>query len=243
MTVKYACYRDARRQPRRGRHPRADGARAAAPARGRRAAVLLLALGLFGAALLYGDGMITPAISVLSAVEGLSMATPAFEPYVVPDHGRDPDRRSSWCSAAARPSRRDLRPGDDRLVRGACRCWACGGSRVEPHVLSAVSPLHAMRFLCEPTAITASSSSARCSSPSPAARRSTPTWDTSAPADSAGLVRLVFPALLLNYFGQGALLLQHPDAAETCSYRLAPAWRRLPAGRARDGAASSPARR
>ena len=45
---------------------------------------------LFGAALLYGDGMITPAISVLSAVEGLEVATPSFEPYVDPDR----DRRS-----------------------------------------------------------------------------------------------------------------------------------------------------
>jgi KUP system potassium uptake protein len=44
----------------------------------------LILLGLFGTALLYGDGMITPAISVLSAVEGLSVATPAFEPYVIP---------------------------------------------------------------------------------------------------------------------------------------------------------------
>src|SRR2546425_12686773 len=44
----------------------------------------LIAIGLFGAALLYGDGMITPAISVLSAVEGLSVATHAFEPYIVP---------------------------------------------------------------------------------------------------------------------------------------------------------------
>ena len=41
-------------------------------------------LGLFGAALFYGDGMITPAISVLSAVEGLEVATPAFKPYVIP---------------------------------------------------------------------------------------------------------------------------------------------------------------
>ncbi|MBI3982773.1 MAG: KUP/HAK/KT family potassium transporter, partial [Gemmatimonadetes bacterium] len=45
---------------------------------------LLLAVGLFGAALLYGDSMITPAISVLSAVEGLEVATPVFQPYVVP---------------------------------------------------------------------------------------------------------------------------------------------------------------
>ncbi len=71
---------------RRGRHPGADGAgrarsaspaSAAAVAAGRRS-------GLFGAALLYGDGMITPAISVLSAVEGLEVATPVFQPYVIP---------------------------------------------------------------------------------------------------------------------------------------------------------------
>ena len=51
--------------------------------RDRRPRGALIALGLFGAALLYGDGMITPAISVLSAVEGLSIATHAFEPFVV----------------------------------------------------------------------------------------------------------------------------------------------------------------
>ena len=49
-------------------------------------------LGIFGAALLYGDGMITPAITVLGAVEGLKVATPLFDPYVVPDRRRDPDR-------------------------------------------------------------------------------------------------------------------------------------------------------
>ncbi len=53
------------------------------PATERRGAYTLL-LGLFGAALLYGDGMITPAISVLSAIEGLTVATPVFEPYVIP---------------------------------------------------------------------------------------------------------------------------------------------------------------
>ena len=45
---------------------------------------MIVALGLFGAALIYGDGAITPAISVLSALEGLNMATAAFQPYVVP---------------------------------------------------------------------------------------------------------------------------------------------------------------
>ncbi|HEU5161839.1 MAG TPA: KUP/HAK/KT family potassium transporter, partial [Thermoanaerobaculia bacterium] len=54
------------------------------PRPGSRSRIILLAIGLFGAALLYGDGIITPAISVLSAVEGLEVATPAFEPYIVP---------------------------------------------------------------------------------------------------------------------------------------------------------------
>src|SRR5205807_1048871 len=45
---------------------------------------LLITLGVFGAALLYGDGMITPAVSVLSAVEGIKVATPAFEQYIIP---------------------------------------------------------------------------------------------------------------------------------------------------------------
>src|ERR1043166_4161684 len=51
---------------------------------GSQARLFLVALGLFGAALLYGDGMITPAISVLSAIEGIDVATPVFGPYVVP---------------------------------------------------------------------------------------------------------------------------------------------------------------
>ena len=65
---------------------------------------VLLLLGLFGAALLYGDGMITPAISVLSAVEGLGVATSAFEPFILPITVGDPGRRSSPCSTAAPPA-------------------------------------------------------------------------------------------------------------------------------------------
>ena len=52
----------------------------------------IMAAGLVGAALFYGDGVITPAISVLSAVEGLKVATPLFEPYVDPDLARSADR-------------------------------------------------------------------------------------------------------------------------------------------------------
>ena len=67
-----------------------------------RHAACCIALGIFGAALLYGDGMITPAISVLGAVEGLKVATPLFDPYVVPITVGDPGRRSSRSSSTAR---------------------------------------------------------------------------------------------------------------------------------------------
>ena len=76
---------------RRGRRSRA-GARS-----------LLVALGIFGASLFYGDGMITPAISVLSAVEGLEVAAPGLDDARRPDHARDPDRR---CSRPALRHRR-----------------------------------------------------------------------------------------------------------------------------------------
>ena len=79
VTIKYVAHPAARRQQRRGRHARADGAGAA---RGRRAAAAtIVLLGIIGGALFYGDAIITPALSVLSAVEGLKIVTPAFEPY------------------------------------------------------------------------------------------------------------------------------------------------------------------
>jgi KUP system potassium uptake protein len=83
VSVKYVVYRAARRQQGRGRHPRADGARQQRD-QNSRLHYLLITLGVFGAALLYGDGVITPAISVLSAVEGLEVAAPRLEPAVIP---------------------------------------------------------------------------------------------------------------------------------------------------------------
>ena len=110
--------RDAGGQQGRGRHPGADGAgarRARRPRRGSR--VALIALGLFGAALLYGDGMITPAISVLGAVEGLNVATHVFEPFVVPV--TVVILFGLFLIAVARHARRRdvVRPRDGRVVR------------------------------------------------------------------------------------------------------------------------------
>ncbi len=86
--------------------------------RGRRTAMVLAGLGLFGASLFFGDSMITPAISVLSAVEGLKVIEPDFEGFHRADHRGD-HRGAVLRPAARHRSRRAvLRAGDDRLVRG-----------------------------------------------------------------------------------------------------------------------------
>ena len=77
----------------------------------------IIALGILGAALLYGDGAITPAISVLSAIEGLKKPLPDFAPYVVPAVGRGAARRFRLAAAGQRAHRPPVRPGHDRVVR------------------------------------------------------------------------------------------------------------------------------
>ena len=135
----------AREQPRRGRHHGAARARdVGRSATGRGWSAPLLAIGVFGAALFYGDAVLTPAISVLSAVEGLEVGTAAFKPYVVPIAtgilvGAVPDpearhrRRRACCSArcARCGSRRSPPP-------------ACGTSRRARRSSRRSNPLHAL---------------------------------------------------------------------------------------------------
>ncbi len=86
--------------------------------RGRRTAMMLAALGLFGASLFFGDSMITPAISVLSAVEGLKVIEPDFEDFIVPITAVIIVGAVLRPAARHRGRRTVLRAGDDRLVRG-----------------------------------------------------------------------------------------------------------------------------
>ena len=134
----------ARRQPRRRRRAGADRARRAARSTGRpRLRHALLLLGVFGATLFYGDGVITPAISVLGAMEGLEVVAPALEPYVVPALGGGAARRCS-CSSASAP------PRVGKLF-GPVICCGSSRSRVtgvvhivqQPAILAALNPLHA----------------------------------------------------------------------------------------------------
>jgi KUP system potassium uptake protein len=187
----------------------------------------LIILGLFGAALLYGDGMITPAISVLSAIEGLRIATPAISHFIIPltvavlvilfwfQH-----RGTGKVGAIFGPITLIwfivlALLGINQIVR-------------YPAVLVAVSPHYAVRFMAYNG------------------------WSAFLALGAVFLVvtggealyadighfgvrpirlvwfSLVLPSLVINYFGQGALVLANPEVLENPFYHLAPVWALIP---------------
>jgi KUP system potassium uptake protein len=185
-----------------------------------------VALGIFGTALLYGDGMITPAISVLSAVEGLEVGTPLFSPYVVP-----------LTVAVLIVLFAIQRFGTHRvggLFGPIVIVWfitiaALGAVWIgaAPEVLGAFDPRHALRFF----AINRFTGFAVLG-----AVFLVVTGGEALYADMGHFGKqpirlawfaLVLPALVLNYLGQGALLLRNP-AAEHPFFQLAPSWALLP---------------
>ncbi|MCK6529366.1 potassium transporter Kup [Myxococcota bacterium] len=187
----------------------------------------LIVLGLFGTALLYGDGMITPAISVLSAVEGLGVATPLFEPYVVPI------TIAILVVLFAVQSRGTARVG--RMFGPVMILWfstlavlGIGNIAREPSILGAVNPIHAVRFFADhgwsaflvlgSVFLVVTGGEALYADMGHFGRR---------PIRLAWFA-LVLPALLLNYFGQGALLIASPGAVENPFFRMAPSWALLP---------------
>jgi KUP system potassium uptake protein len=188
---------------------------------------ILVTLGLFGAALLYGDGMITPSISVLSAVEGLQVATPFFTPYVLPV------TLGILCVIFALQRRGTA--GIGKLFGPVMILWFLTLAVLgiiwtlrEPSVLTAVNPFHAVTFFTRnqwegflvlgSVFLVVTGGEALYADMGHFGRRPIRlAWFT-----------FVLPALMLNYFGQGALLITHPEAAENpffeLSRRLSPSW-------------------
>lgn len=196
-------------------------------ARLRLPARVLLTLGIVGAAFLYGDGVITPAISVLSAVEGLSLATPALEPLVVP---------ISVAVIVALFSIQKRGTGQVGAVFGPVMLlWfgvmavlGIGQLLADPSVLAAVDPSHAIRFV---------TSQPRAAFVSLGAVVLVVTGCEALYADMGHFGRrpirlawfvLAFPALVLNYFGQGALLVSRPETIDNTFYEMAPSWALFP---------------
>jgi KUP system potassium uptake protein len=197
------------------------------PARGSGAPVGLVLLGLFGAALLYGDGMITPAITVLGAIEGITVATPVFEPYVVPV--------SVFILIVVFSVQQYGTHRIGRMYGPIMVVWfvvlaVLGLTWIvrQPVVLGAINPAHAISFFRE---------NGLHSIAVLGAVFLVVTGGESLYADLGHFGRrpirlawftLVLPSLLLNYFGQGALLLTDGEMAEQPFFMLAPVWARLP---------------
>ena len=193
---------------------------------GRRTAVVFL-LGVIGASMFLGDSVITPAISVLSAVEGLKLATPAFDHYVVPL------TIAILLVLFAAQSRGTARVAS--FFAPVMVIWflaiALAGLlhiRDDPGVLAAINPVHALIFV---------HSHAQIGLVTLGAVFLVVTGGEALYADLGHFGRkpiqvawfaLVFPALLLNYFGQGAKVLADPTALENPFYRLVPETLLLP---------------
>ncbi len=188
---------------------------------------LLILLGLFGTSLLYGDGMITPAISVLSAVEGLRIATPFFEPYIIPI------TIVILVGLFLIQSRGTESVG--KVFGPVTLLWfgtlALLGIRWilhHPTVFAAINPLYGLEFFARngwhgylvlgSVFLVVTGGEALYADMGHFGRT---------PIRWAWFV-VVLPALMLNYFGQGALLLEHPEAVENPFYRMAPEWALYP---------------
>jgi KUP system potassium uptake protein len=188
---------------------------------------VILTLGLFGAALFYGDGVITPAISVLSAVEGLEVATPAFKPFVIPLSlivliGLFMIQRRGTASVGA-------------LFGPVMLVWfaALAGMGIfniahHPDVMQALDPRYGANFLLAnpvlgffslgAVVLVLTGGEALYADMGHFGRR---------PIQIAWL-SMVLPALVLNYFGQGALLIHDPKTIENPFYLMAPDWALYP---------------
>jgi KUP system potassium uptake protein len=191
-----------------------------------RAKVLML-LGLFGAALFYGDGLITPAISVLSAVEGLEVAAPSLKPYVLP--------ATLIVLVVLFAVQRRGTGSVGALFGPIMIVWfvtlailGVQGIAKAPQVVAALNPVYAMTFLATHGALGFFSLGAVVLVVTGAEALYADMGHFGSRPIRIAWSFLVLPALALNYFGQGALLIADPAAVENPFYLLAPSWALYP---------------
>jgi KUP system potassium uptake protein len=192
-----------------------------------RSLAVLAALGIFGASLFFGDSIITPAISVLSAVEGLEVVEPTLEHLVVPI--------AAVILIGLFAVQRLGTEAVGRLFGPVMLVWflalaAAGlhGIADHPGVLRALSPTYGVQFLAERglTAYLALGGVVLAVTGAEAIYADMGHFGR-APIRRAWML-VAFPALTLNYLGQGALLIEDPSGAENPFYLLLPHWARVP---------------
>jgi KUP system potassium uptake protein len=195
-------------------------------ANGARLPVLVL-LGVVGASLLYGDGVITPAISVLSAMEGLKLVAPTFEHFILP--------ATLAILIALFMIQRHGTHSIGKLFGPVMVVWfvvigVLGAANIvnAPAILRAVNPAEAARFLVADPRISFVVIGAVFLALTGGEALYADMGHVGSNAIRRAWFGLVLPALLLNYFGQGALILADPTAADNPFYKLAPNWALIP---------------
>jgi KUP system potassium uptake protein len=187
----------------------------------------LLVLGIFGTAIFYGDGVITPAISVLSAVEGLEVIDPAFKKYVIP------------ISLAVITLLFWVQKHGTAVVGKAfgpiCAVWfvaiALAGLphiAETPAVLAAINPVHALSFVLAHPGLAFFMLGALVLCVTGAEALYADMGHFGKTPIRVAWFALVMPALVINYFGQGALLLNDPEAVKNPFYLMMPQWALVP---------------
>ncbi|RXF74952.1 potassium transporter Kup [Hansschlegelia zhihuaiae] len=192
-----------------------------------RATVPLTALGVVGAALFYGDAIITPAVSVLSAAEGLKVASPAFAPYVLP---------MTLLIIVALYAMQSFGTGRVAAFFGPITVvWfltlaALGAVHImdAPAVLAALNPWHALLFLIEHKFLGFVVLGATFLAVTGAEALYADMGHFGPGPIRTAWLGLVLPSLMINYLGQAALAVSHPEAIENLFFLMAPEWGRLP---------------
>jgi KUP system potassium uptake protein len=195
---------------------------------GRRTKLALAALGIFGASLFFGDSMITPAISVLSAVEGLKVVQPSLTHLIVPI--------TAAIIVVLFATQRLGTAAVGRMFGPVMVVWfavigACGIAGIAPHpeILKALSPTYAVGFLAGHFSIAFFSLAAVVLAITGAEALYADMGHFGRAPITRAWLGLVFPACILNYMGQGALLLGRPGTSANGSFfLLVPHWGQLP---------------
>jgi len=188
---------------------------------------VLLSVGIFGTCLFYGDGVITPAISVLGAVEGLEVISPQFVKYVVP--------LTLVILLSLFWVQKRGTTGIGQFFGPITLVWfvvigVLGVYHIaeNPAILLALSPHYALRFVWNHPGLTFVLLGAVVLCVTGAEALYADLGHFGKKPIRLAWFGVVMPALTLNYFGQGALLLAHPEAVKNPFYMMAPAWALLP---------------
>jgi KUP system potassium uptake protein len=183
----------------------------------------LMLLGVFGATMFYGDSVITPAISVLGAIEGLEVAAPGLEQYIVP--------LTIIVLITLYAVQRHGTAGIGRWFGPIMVIWfaalaAMGVVNIieAPQILWALNPLHALRFMYENRMIAFVALGAVVLAFTGAEALYADMGHFGKKPIRAAWFMIVFPSLALNYLGQGALLMMHPDAISNPFFQQLGAW-------------------